>query len=89
VIRRVAVAALIALLGCVLALPASAGADSTITVNTTNTGSPMGDSLCSLVEAVAYANGTSEPDCAPGVASGTTTIDVQASANKYAISSVL
>jgi hypothetical protein len=49
----------------------------------------MGDSLCSLVEAVAYANGAAEPDCAPSLASGTTTIDIQASASRYAISSVL
>jgi hypothetical protein len=66
-----------------------AAADSTVTVNTTNAASTMGDGLCSLPEAVAYADGSAEPDCAPGTASGTTTININANTVKYSITSVL
>jgi hypothetical protein len=48
-----------------------------------------GDGLCSLPEAVAYADGTSEPDCGPGPVSGTTTIIVPASATTYTVPATL
>jgi hypothetical protein len=68
---------------------APARADATVNVNTTNAASTMGDGLCSLNEAVTYADGSAEPDCAPGTATGTTTINVPASATKYTVSPTL
>jgi hypothetical protein len=66
--------------GLVLALaPASAGADSTVKVGPT----------CTLADAVAYADGTSELGCAAGIAAGTTTIVLPASASAYVVSSSL
>jgi hypothetical protein len=56
----------------------SAAADSTITVNTTQTTWTQGDGLCSLGEAVDYADGNSDPDCSGAPRSGTTTIKVPA-----------
>lgn len=61
---------------------APAAADSTIDVNTTST-STASDGLCALPEAVDWANGISEPDCAAGTASGTTTINLPA--GKYVV----
>jgi hypothetical protein len=43
---------------------ATAAADTSITVGT----------YCQLAKAIAYADGTAESGCAPGIASGTTTI---------------
>jgi hypothetical protein len=66
--------------GLVLALaPASASADSTVTVGPT----------CTLADAVAYSDGTPEPGCAARIASGTTTIVLPASASDYVVSSSL
>jgi hypothetical protein len=66
--------------GLVLALaPASASADSTVTVGPT----------CTLADAVAYSDGTPEPGCAARIASGTTTIVLPASATAYVVSSSL
>lgn len=62
------------LLWCVLV--GSALADSTVNVTTTSDSPTAGQ--CSLREAVAYANGTPEGDCAPSAQSGTTTINVPA-----------
>jgi len=87
--RHLALLVLLVAALCAAALAPRAAADSTVTVNTTNAASPMGDGLCSLVEAINYANGSAEPDCARGTASGTTTINIQASATKYSIPSVL
>ncbi len=75
------------LAACVLALTGAlllaaaphAAADSTIKVAGT----------CTLQDAVAYADGTAEPGCAPGLASGTTTITLPASAAPYTVSSTL
>ena len=55
----------------------AASAAATVTVNTTTDLVQTGDGFCSLREATLFANGnTAEPDCAPGTASGTTTIVV-------------
>lgn len=62
---------------CVLLVGVYAGsarADTTVAVNTASDSPTPGQ--CSLREAVAYADGTSEPACAPQAASGTTTINV-------------
>jgi CSLREA domain-containing protein len=77
--RRAGFAAVlaIALLLAVIA-PQLAPASSMITVNTTTDSTVSGDHLCSLREAIIFANGTAEPDCASGTASGTTTINVPA-----------
>jgi CSLREA domain-containing protein len=56
--------------------PPVAAADSTVRVNTTLDETQAGNGTCSLREAVLYANGTPEPDCAPTAASGTTTINI-------------
>ena len=71
-------ASLVALLAgfLVLAFAGSAVADSTVSVNTTSDSPSPGQ--CSLREAVAYADGSSEPGCASGLASGTTTISLPA-----------
>ncbi len=61
----------------------SASADTTVAVNTTSDSPSAGQ--CSLRQAVAYADGTAEPGCAAGLASGTTTITVPA--GTYALSS--
>jgi len=58
---------------------ASARADTTVTVG----------GSCSLEQAVDYADGSSELGCAPGSASGTTTIDLPASTTDYTVSSTL
>jgi hypothetical protein len=68
-----------ALAGCLLVLAGSARADSTVLV----TGG------CSLSDAVAYADGMSEPGCASGTASGTTTIMLPSSASDYTVTSTL
>ena len=52
--------------------------DVTINVNTAADETAPGDGICSLREAVLYANGTTEADCAPGTAAGTTTINLPA-----------
>ena len=70
---RASLAACLVMLG-MLAFSGSALADSTVSVNTTSDSPTPGQ--CSLREAVAYANGTSEPGCAAGTASGTTTISL-------------
>jgi hypothetical protein len=62
---------------------ASALADTTVSVNTTSDSPSAGQ--CSLREAVAYADGSSEPGCAAGLASGTTTINLPA--GTYSLSS--
>ncbi len=68
---------LVLALSAVFAHTASAAA--TVTVNTTGDTTQAGDGACSLREATLFANGnTAEPDCAPGTASGTTTIVVPA-----------
>ena len=67
--------------GGVAAAPALA--DTTINVNTTADESTPGDGTCSLREALAFGDGTAEPDCAPGSPSGTTTINVPASSSHY------
>jgi len=56
--------------------PAPALAATTVTVTTTVDETQAGNGACSLREATLFANGTAEPDCAPGTASGTTTIVV-------------
>lgn len=61
-----------------LAFTPAASADTTVTVSTTVDEAQAGDGTCSLREATLYANGTAEPDCAPGTASGITTITVPA-----------
>jgi hypothetical protein len=60
------------LLWCVFA--GSALADSPVAVNTASDSPTAGQ--CSLREAVLYADGNSEPACAAGLASGTTTISL-------------
>jgi hypothetical protein len=86
-------ARLASVLLCLMALwlinAAAARADTTVNVNTTNGASTMGDGLCSLPEAVTYADGTPEPDCAPGTPTGTTTIKVPADATKYTVPGTL
>jgi len=65
----------------------SAAADNTIVVNTTQTTYTQGDGLCALGEAVAYANGGSDPDCSAAARSGTTTIELPA--GKYEVPGTL
>jgi CSLREA domain-containing protein len=73
------VAALLGLLVLWAVLAAPARADVTINVNTTTDDTTPGDGLCSLRKAITYADGgTTEIDCAQGMASGTTTINVPA-----------
>ena len=73
----------LAVLAVALATAAVAGAPdasasgNTITVNTTETAFTMGDGLCSLSEAIDYANGTPESDCSSAAPSGDTTIDLE------------
>ncbi len=72
---------LIAMAGAVLLLSifgAQARADVTVTVNTTSDDTTAGNGTCSLREAITYADGTAEADCAAGTASGTTTISLPA-----------
>lgn len=77
-----------ALSGAALLLGAApAAADTTITVNTTLSSSPSGDGLCSLAEAIDWADGGSDPDCSAASASGTTTINLPA--GKYVVSQTL
>lgn len=68
--------AVVVLASCVLlllsVLARAAHADTTVAVNTTSDSPSAGQ--CSLREAIAYADGTSEPGCAAQPASGTTTI---------------
>ena len=61
-----------------LAAAGPARATATIQVNTTADETTTGNGTCSLHEAVLYADGTAESDCAPGTATGTTTIDLPA-----------
>ena len=70
--RRVLWALLPCIVLCVYA--GSARADTTVTVNTTSDSPSAGQ--CSLREAVAYADGTVEGDCASTTQSGTTTINI-------------
>jgi CSLREA domain-containing protein len=68
---------LVVLAGVVVLLSVAvsrARADVTITVNTTSDDTTSGNGTCSLREAITYANGTAEADCAAGTATGTTTI---------------
>ena len=68
-----------ALLLAATAVTPAASADTTLTVSTTTDVAQAGDGACSLREATLFANGgTAEPDCAPGTASGATTIVVPA-----------
>ena len=68
-----------ALLMSATAATPAAFADTTVTVNTMLDQVQAGDGFCSLREATLFANGNAaEPDCAPGTASGTTTIVVPA-----------
>ncbi len=71
---------------CVLVFATPAMADSTVTVSTTNSASTT---ACTLPDAVDYADGLGEPNCAPGLQSGTTTIVVPASASDYTVTSTL
>ncbi len=75
---RVALALVLACLGAALAGAAPAVADTTIAVNTTETTFTQGDRLCSLAEAVDYANGGVDGDCSTIPRSGTTTIRLPA-----------
>ena len=56
--------------------PTPAFAATTVTVTTTLDETQAGNGTCSLREATLFANGTAEPDCAPGTVSGITTIVV-------------
>jgi hypothetical protein len=60
-----------------VAAPGASAGGNTITVNTTEAAFTSGDGLCSLAEAVAYANGAPESDCSATAPSGTTTIDLE------------
>jgi CSLREA domain-containing protein len=78
-LNRAAALAAAAMLTFALAMIGSAPAfaAATVTVNTTLDETQPGNGTCSLREATLFANGgTAEPDCAPGTASGTTTIVV-------------
>ncbi len=69
-----------------LAVPANAAAN-TITANPKATSATSGDGVCSLTEAVAYANGTAEPDCSSAASPGIVTIDLPA--GSYALPATL
>jgi hypothetical protein len=69
---------LVAVLALWLSMAGVARASATIGVNTTTDETTTGNGTCSLHEAVLYADGTAESDCAPGTATGTTTIDLPA-----------
>ncbi len=76
-------ASALALLAALLAFAATLGttsarADVTINVNTTTDDTTAGNGTCSLREAITYADGTAEADCAAGTATGTTTINLPA-----------
>jgi hypothetical protein len=60
-----------------VAAPGASASGSTITVNTTEAVFTSGDGLCSLAEAIAYANGAPESDCSTAAPLGTTTIDLE------------
>jgi CSLREA domain-containing protein len=83
--RRLLIALLVAagVAGPITATPALA--NSTVNVNSTADETHVGDGMCSLREAIAYANGSLEPDCLPSPvpAAGTTTINVPASPSHY------
>jgi CSLREA domain-containing protein len=72
------VALLLGLLFAWTILAQTVRGDVTINVNTAADETAPGDGTCSLREAVLYANGTTEADCAPGTAAGTTTINLPA-----------
>ncbi len=57
-----------------LTVAGPARATATIQVNTTADETSTGNGTCSLHEAVLFADGTPESDCAPGTATGATTI---------------
>ena len=71
---RTAATWLVAVLALWLIVAGPASASATIQVNTTADETSTGNGTCSLHEAVLYADGTAESDCAPGTATGTTTI---------------
>jgi CSLREA domain-containing protein len=71
--KRGALSAL-ATFGLLCVVAGSALGDSTVNVTTTSDAPSAGQ--CSLREAITYANGTPEGDCAPGTQSGTTTINL-------------
>jgi CSLREA domain-containing protein len=75
---RVIVLLLVTLLMVGVLSPPPARADVPINVNTTTDDTTAGNGTCSLREAIAYADGTAEADCAAGTASGTTTINLPA-----------
>src|ERR1700761_1164021 len=75
---RAATIWVVAVLAACLAVAGPARASATIQVNTTADETTTGNGTCSLHEAVLYADGTGESDCAPGTATGTTTIDLPA-----------
>jgi hypothetical protein len=86
-VSRTAVAVSVGVACLVSAIGTTAAAATTISVNTTATTFTMGDGLCSLYEAINYANGTAEPDCSSTARSGTTTINVPS--GKYTVAAGL
>jgi CSLREA domain-containing protein len=69
---------------------APAVADTTVTVNTATDETAPGDGICSLREAIAYADGANGADHDCGLsAAGTTTIKVPASSDHYFLASEL
>ena len=81
-IRPLVLVAASAILGGLAAAPALANV--TINVNTPNDDLTPGDGTCSLREAIAFANGITEFDCATvPTPSGTTTIKLPANSSHY------
>jgi CSLREA domain-containing protein len=70
-------------------MTAPALANTTINVNTTFDPRTPQAGTCSLREAVLFADGAPEPECAPGAPSGTTLIVVPASPSHYFLSTGL
>jgi hypothetical protein len=67
----------------------AAAAAVTVTVNTTSATSTLGDGHCSLEEAVSYADGTAEPDCAASAAPAGTTTTINLPAGQFTVPSPL
>jgi hypothetical protein len=75
---RAAATWVVAVLALWLWVAGPARATATIAVNTTADETSTGNGTCSLHEAVLFADGMAESDCAPGMATGTTTIVIPA-----------
>jgi hypothetical protein len=77
-LRTAVIVAFVCALGGLWLGAGPAAADNTIVVNSTATTFTQGDHICSLGEAVDYADGGADSDCSAAPRSGTTTIELPA-----------